>query len=266
MKKLFILGIILVLVVACGKKEELSMPAPVEPTPLPVQESVVVESPPAEPVPPPPAVPEAPPVVETPPAPVDQAVLVEKPEELSPELRELLQKADQKVKSYKYLFSLTLDNKEPHSYFVKGQYIKVKLYELDPYNIDNYYDMVYLDTKNKKAYAYCENTKRCMSRDVDNTKKVYNVSYDEYRVETPYEYLKDITFAEIVGPEVVENRDTVKIKEVKGDVITEIWLDSAYGMPRRIRVTQGEKVLKTLSFQDMTFNTLKDEDVWRAPK
>ena len=265
MKKLLIIGILIVLAVACGKKSDIEIMPVVPMEEPPVQESVVVESP-VETVERPVETAVQYPVLESPPAPVETAVVVEKTEQMSPELRELLGKADQKVKSYKYLYSISADNKFPHTYFVKGNYIKVTLFEVDPYVIDNYYDTVYLDTKSKKAYGYCENLKRCTSRDVDNTKKTYNLTYEDYRVKTPYELLKEITFAEIVGPEVVENRQMTKIKQVNGDILTEIWLDATYGMPRRIRVTQGEKVLKMYNFSDMTFNTVKDDEVWKAPK
>ncbi|MBI4016580.1 MAG: hypothetical protein HY363_02700 [Candidatus Aenigmarchaeota archaeon] len=265
-KKHFIAIIgILILLTACAGKETKEVSVQITPQ-VPEQESVQQNSVVVESSPDSPAEDESVAEVENSPAPLGTAVIVEKTEQMSPELRELLGKADQKVKSYKYLYSISADNKFPHNYFIKGNYIKIKLFEVDPYIIDNYYDAVYLDTRNKKAYGYCENLKRCLGRDVDNTKKVFNLTYVDYRVKTPYEFLKDIAYAEIIGPEVVENRQTTKIRQANGDILTDIWLDETYGMPRRIRVTQGEKVLKTYNFADMTFNTVKDDEVWRAPK
>jgi hypothetical protein len=200
----------------------------------------------------------------TPPAPVTPAVIVEKTGVMSPELRDLLSRADRKVKSYSYLYAVSKDNHFPHQYFIKGHYVKVKLFEIEPYFIENYYDHVYLDTKNKKAYGYWESRKKCISGRYDNTKLVFNVSYDEYRIKTPYEFLKSVSFAEIVGPELIENRNAVKIRQVEGDVVTEMWLDDAYGLPRRVVVLRDEKVIASHNFADMQFNDLKDSDVWRG--
>jgi len=200
------------------------------------------------------------------PAPVVKPLIPESPTKMSPELRDLLSNADQKVKSYKYMYSISKDNRYPHTYFVKGNYIKVKLFEVDPYYIENYYDTVYLDAKTKSGRGFCESKSRCAIRDVDNTERVFNVSYTDYRVRTPYEFLREITHAEIIGPELIENRQTVKVRQYDGTIMTDFWLDANYGMPRRIVVTKDDTVLTAYNFADMTFNALSDSDVWREVK
>ena len=201
------------------------------------------------------------------PAPLAKQVPPEVPAKMSPELRDLLSNADQKVKSYKYLYSISKDNRYPHTYLVKGTRMKIQLFEVDPYYIENYYDRVYLDAKTKTARGFCESKSRCAIRDIDNTNKMFNVSYTDYRVRTPYEFLKEITHAEIIGSELIENRQAVKVRQYDGNIMTDFWLDANYGMPRKIIVTKDDTVLNTYNFADMTFNSLSDDDVWRdAPK
>lgn len=262
----WVVGLLLVFLVACARDvPEVAVDvAPEPPAEAEPQEVVssVVESPvaPVEHE----KIVEAP-VPAVPPAPSSPAVLVEKSELMSPEMRDLLGRADRKVKSYSYLFSVSKENSFPHQYFIKGPYVKIKLFELEPYFIENYYDTVYLDTKSRKAFGYCENRRKCISGKYDNTKRVFNVSYDDYRIKTPYEFLKAVSFAEIVGPELIENRNTIKIRQVEGDLVSEMWLDDAYGLPRRVVISRDGVSVSSYNFADMQFNALSDSDVWRGP-
>ncbi len=281
MKYVRIMVIVLFLLVACSTKQVEETDPVVHVVEEQVQETPVVAPPVQEQVSDAQQLPdvreavvkeELPPVVEAPeeeveeesvPAPVVKQALPDPVVKMSPELRDLLSNADQKVKSYKYMYSISKDNRYPHTYFVKGNYIKIKLFEVDPYYIENYYDTVYLDAKSKAARGFCESKSRCAIRDIDNTERMFNVSYTDYRVRTPYEFLKEITHAEIVGPELIENRQTVKVRQYDGDIVTDFWLDATYGMPRKIVVTKEDSTLSTYNFADMTFNTLSDSDVWR---
>lgn len=198
--------------------------------------------------------------VELPPSPTENKIIIEKSRKLSPELRELLQKADNEVKSTSYLYAESPGNIGFDTYFVKGTKIKIALFEKNDYNVEDYFNIVYLDAVEKTAHGTCENKKRCLTKIADNTKKVYTLDYDEYRTKTPYEWIKDIEYAEILGYEMINNKAVTKIRFEQNEIETEMWVDNRYGLPHKIIVKyNGDE--KTYSFKNLLANTVKDSDV-----
>ena len=194
-----------------------------------------------------------------PPAPVESKILVEKSRRLSPELRDLLQKADTEVKSMSYVYSESPSNAGFDTHLIKGTRIKILLFEKNDYIVDDYFDVVYLDTVQKTAYGACENRKRCLTKIVDNTKRVYDLRYEPYRTKTAYEWIKDIDYAEIVGLETINNHAVTRIATQQKNVFTELWVDNRFGIPHRIKTT-GNGQEKTYTFKNPQFNNLKDSD------
>jgi hypothetical protein len=181
----------------------------------------------------------------------------------SKELQALLTRADQKLKSYKYLELILPDKKQPDIIAVKGTKIKVSLYEYDPYIPDEYFDTIYLDTVAKTATGRCENRKRCIWARGDNTKRSWdNMPYDQYRRKTPYEMLKQIpATATITGPEVHENRATTKVEYDEAGKHHLVWIDDTYGIPVEVQIVTSDDSRITYKFNDLTFNTITEADV-----
>ncbi|MEM4263296.1 MAG: hypothetical protein QW666_00165 [Candidatus Woesearchaeota archaeon] len=262
MKTIFkiLLGLlIMVLVAACAAIKEEGTPAKEEAVKTSIEVKEEVKEPAVAPVP---TTTTPKPKTTTTPVPAETKPIVVQSKELSPELKDLLTKADRRVQSVVYTYAgPSTQGRFLDTYFVKGKYIKVDLYASDPYVIETYFDTVYLDTALQTATARCEEKRRCISTNVDNTKKIFNVSYADYRLKTPYEWIKDITFAEIIGPEVMEGRQVTKIKYSDARSSTEMWVDDAYGMPIKIVVTFDDGTKETYMFKDYKFNTLADSDV-----
>ncbi|MBI4142039.1 DUF2092 domain-containing protein [Candidatus Woesearchaeota archaeon] len=194
-----------------------------------------------------------------PPAPVENKVIIEKSRKLSPELRDLLQKADNEVKSFSYLYSET-GNLGFDTHYLKGTKIKIALFEKNDYNVEDYFNIVYLDTAEKTAYGTCENRKRCLTKIADNTKRVYQLYYEDFRTKTPYEWIKEVEYAEITGYEMINNKAVTKIEYEQNEEKTEMWVDNRYGLPHKIRITyDGEE--KVYSFKNLLVNTVKDGDI-----
>jgi len=251
--------LIVLLVVGCGTKQ-------IEQTAEPEQKTTVqtekteVQSKPAE-------TPQInTPVVETtektlPSKPVQETVRVEESVKLSPILKELLEKSDYKIKSYQYLLAEPPANRFLDTYYVKDDKIKIKIFEENAYKLGEYYDTIYLDRANHRATARCENQKRCVTGGMDYTKKVFEVDYNKFNPKTPMEWLKEITYAEIVGPEVVDARSATKIKSVQNGLTTEMWVHNTYGLPLKVQVTHQDGTIETYQFTDSQFNSLRDIDV-----
>jgi len=179
------------------------------------------------------------------------------------ELQDLLSRADQKLKSYRYLELILPDKKQPDTISVKGTKIKIRLYEYDPYFPENYMDTVYLDTAAKTIVGRCESRQRCIWTRGDNTKKEWtDLSYDQYRRKTPYEWLKDVpATVRILGPEVHESRATTKVEYDDAGKLVTMWIDDSYGIPVEVWVTPSSGETVQYLFNDLQFNTLLDKDV-----
>lgn len=180
---------------------------------------------------------------------------------LTPELKQLLSKVGTEVKSYTYIYGEPPLNRLLDTYYVKGDKIKIKLYEQDPYKIENYFDTVFLDTSEKTAKGYCLNKKRCILHAADNTKKVFDLNYEDYSRKTPVDWAKEIQTGEIKGKSVYESRSTVQVETKEGDKMVSYWLDERYGLPLKIVIAYDDGSEEIYLFRDMTINSLKDQDV-----
>lgn len=188
------------------------------------------------------------------------------PTNLPEAIQSKIEAANTKLKSVSYISAIPENQgRFLDAYHVMGDKIKVKLYEDNEYVEDGYFDTVYLDTTKKTATGRCENKRRCMSSRVDNTGKAFdNVNYDDYRRKTPYEWLADMTTAEVVGPEIVDKRSALKISYPKGDTTVEMWLDGTYGIPLQLKMVYPNEEEDMYQYSNFQFNTLKEEDVTPA--
>ena len=202
---------------------------------------------------------------ETAPAPKEPETKVTAPKDLPEAIKSKIDAANTKLKSMVYLYaSPENQGRFLDTYHVLGDKVKVKLYEDNEYVEAEYFDTVYLDTTKKTATGRCENKRRCMSSRVDNTGKVFDANYDDYRRKTPYEWLSDITTAEVVGPEIVDRRSVLKISYPKGETTVEMWLDNTYGIPLQLKVIYPNEEENMYQYSNFQFNTLKEEDVTPA--
>lgn len=193
---------------------------------------------------------------ETAPEPV---VKIEQPKEMNPALRDLLKKADEKIKSLQYLYGGSeTGNLFLNTYYIKQDKMKIKLYEEDYYVRDGYYDTLYVN----EQIGCCETLSRCKSHNVDNTKQAFEFDAATIKIpKTPYQWLKEIpSNAEILGPQTVNDRSVtqIKYKNPAGEEIIQ-WIDQTYGVPHKIEHFVGETKI-TYQFNDMKFNQLKDAD------
>ncbi|MEM4247125.1 MAG: hypothetical protein QXF14_02275, partial [Candidatus Woesearchaeota archaeon] len=240
----FIAVLLILLLVSCGPATQPATPA--QQTALPAAQPAAPAQAAPEPLPP------GPTPVETKPTPT-----------ASKELQALLAKADQKIKSYSYLELIIPTKQQPDRFYVKGTKVKIKLYEYDPYVPDNYFDTVYLDTVSKTAIGRCENKRRCIWPQGDNTKKTWTeLDYNKYLTKTPYEFVKSVPpTATIIGPEVYDQRTVTKIEYEEGGKLVQMWIDDTYGIPRAVRIVPSSGEELNYKFNDLQFNTLTDKDV-----
>jgi hypothetical protein len=253
MKKIFILGMILLLfLAACAPAPKPEEKAPVAAPP--VVEEKLPEAPPI------PEVGVKPPVRALPSERIDEGkpsteVVAESKVTMSPALRDLLKRADEKLSSLQYLYGGTdTGNLFLDTYFVKGTNMKIKKYSEDYYVREGYYDTVYYTL----GVACCEEIDRCRSHNVDNTGKKFDVDASTLKMpKSPYQWVKEVpATAQIVGPQTFDQRSVTYIKytDANGQQV-EMWVDDTYGVPHKVVVGEVK-----YQYNDMLFNGLKDSN------
>ncbi len=251
MKKMWIVAIVLMFVLAACAK-------PAEKPAVPVAQPPAEQAPPAE-QPPAPEVGVKPPSrplpserQDSPPAPV---VTTEKVS-MSPQLRDLLKRADEKLTSLQYLYGGTeTGNLFLDTYFVKGEKMKIRKYEESYYVREGYYDTIYYSL----GIACCEVLDRCRSHNVDNTKTKFAIDSSMVNMpKTPYQWVKEIPpDAVIVGPQTFNQRSVTHLKYMKDGMEVLMWVDDTYGVPHKIVINQNGNEIR-YQYNDMLFNGLKD--------
>jgi hypothetical protein len=182
--------------------------------------------------------------------------------EMSPQLRELLKRADEKLSSLRYLFGGTeTGNLFKDRYDVKGTKVVLHKYSEDYYVREGYYDTVYIDTVAKTAVGCCVERSRCISHNVDNTKEKFDLDYATLSIpKTPYQWTKEIKYATVVGPQTFNQRSVTFIKYALDDGSeVRMWVDDTYGVPHKVEIEKGGNII-WYQFNDMLFNSLKDAD------
>ena len=177
----------------------------------------------------------------------------------NPKLRDLLKRADEKVSSITYLYggsetgNLFLD-----TYQIKGDKMKIKRYEENYYVRDGYYDTIYLP----QSIGCCEKLSRCRSHNVDNTNRSFEVDQSALTVpKTPYQWLKEVKDATIVGPETFNERSVTHVKFTNANnQQVDMWIDDMYGLPHKVIVVDKNGNGIKYQFNDMEFNMFKDAD------
>ena len=157
---------------------------------------------------------------------------------ISEEIQNIFERSKTRIKSYFYQY-ISPSGKQYYIY-VKGSRIVI-----NPIPTPN---KIYLDKEKKKAEEYCVIYSKCMR----HFGKIADLDYDEAYIETPIDWLEKITEARKLNEEIYNGRRSWKLETNIGVVI----IDTHYGFIYKIK--QDDKVY---SFINVAFNTEKDCDV-----
>ena len=258
-KMKWIIGILLIALIACAPAEKPSETmekpevmeketTPVEKTPTQTTPTEMTKQPTTTTTQP----------ATTPPQETTTQVVVEQKDTMNPQIKDLLKRVDEKVKSVSYLYGGTeTKNLFLDTYYLKGDQVKIKKYSEDYYVKDGYYDNVYVNL----GIACCEELSRCRSHNVDNTGKTFEIDTSTlYMPKTPIQWAKEIPAnAKVLGPQTIDERSVTYIQYTQDGVQYDIWLDDTYGVAHKV-VVNTEQGPITYKFNDMNFNSLKDTD------
>jgi len=174
----------------------------------------------------------------------------------------LVKKAAEKTTSYRFYYQTSANwDLVRDQYFIKGDKIKIKLYEENMWNADNYFDTVYLDTAQKTAAAYCESPEKKRCKDLN---KQFKVEYEDYKILTPLDWINVIpTDAKWQGSEQVDDRpaDAVVFSTPDGKT-TRMLMDKFSGVPAQVIIYKGdiENVVERYKFRELSVNSVKTSE------
>ena len=168
----------------------------------------------------------------------------------------------QKVKSHSFYYSTSENwNLVRDQYFVKGNRIKIKLYEVNQWDKD-YFDTVYLNTDTKEAEAFCEDTDKARCRDND---RKFDISYDDFIMKTPLTWLNEMaTSAKVISSESFDERQSYVLEYPGVDGATvRIWIDKFSGVPVKVLVYVGEleNQAELHGFKDLSINSVTNAEM-----
>lgn len=219
-RKIFVLSLVLLLVVGCSQEvavEPKKEPAEIQPDPETKEEADLQEELPEEEV------------LET-----------------DPKIQELLTKGAQ-VKSIYYKYKGPKTDNKYYDFYVKGDIARYVPDYNTNFDLETFYNAVYLDYAKKTAESYCDD-RRCKPKGKRN-----DLDFGEANMFTPYDWLTQIKYAEKAGEEIIGKRNTWKLSTNDGKIV---WIDTFYGVPQQV-----SKDGNLYEFTQMTFNNVKDEDI-----
>lgn len=181
-------------------------------------------------------------------------------QEMSKELKDLIAKADS-VTSLQYDYSSFVQGGV--DVFIKFYIYGDKMKQVYPikagaHRPDERFDTVYLDLSKKTAKAYCEDADHC-----EDITVLFSVDYNDYLVQTPLDMLNSIDYAEIVGSDMYDKKETkiVEFNNKKGNT-QKVWIWDYKGLPLKSEeYDQDDELIERVEYKDLIFNQLKERDV-----
>ena len=193
--------------------------------------------------------------------------------ENSTDLERLTAVFAQKIISYKYAY-------KANWYYVRGDNIKLKLRDAvlaTDVTVDGthyllfYYDNVYLNKRDKTSVGYCEGTGikigkgQCINLKLEEVP--FPLSYETYKAKLPeewlFEYIGKTPSEAGVNKYYYAGRKVTKLvfKDEDAGTETRLYFDETIGLPIRVEIAQGERILELYSYEDLSSNTVREEDV-----
>jgi len=178
-----------------------------------------------------------------------------------PEIQEILDKVDAKVKSMQYNYLGPSDPGTGDIFFVKGNKINIHIQRpMELRDRPNYFDSVFLDTQAQSAIAFCMDVygeHDCLERN-----KMFAVTFSEYIKPSPLDWVSDIEpTATITGEQQYSKRSVKRIDFQKGADSWMMLLDETYGVPLNVIITGADGSKQEYKYLHFTANSVVDADV-----
>lgn len=181
---------------------------------------------------------------------------VEEVKELLP-IDKVLQKVEDRVTSYTFITPYA--RYDGATFYIKGDLTRIDLHDAFTIKPGEYMDLIVFNRTAKTAKGYCRRMEHVCR---DSISRVFDLDFKEYWEPSPIDLLKKFKGdkAEMVKEEgeIVDDRLATMFVFKEQTQTTTVWVDAHYGVPLRIREVQGKND-RVNSFENMAFNTIKDE-------
>lgn len=181
------------------------------------------------------------------PAAVSQPAPSQPKQEITAEVKELLDKSKTKVRSVSYRYYGPETGADFYEFYLKDSKIKyLPNLELKTLDMPDSYDTIFIDKSLKAAESHCV-AAYCTYKG-----KKQDLNYDNVYISTIIDWVSGLTYAKKIGEEVIDDRSTWKIDSSKGT----LWIDTFYGIPLK-----ADSDGKSYRFQQISVNSVQDSDV-----
>ncbi|MBI1969553.1 hypothetical protein HYS48_02565 [Candidatus Woesearchaeota archaeon] len=171
------------------------------------------------------------------------------------QIQDLLEKFNQKVKSYSYVHG---DKK----FSILGDRIRVELGSYGKINSSYAFNSIYIDRAAQRAVAYCEGTRNIAQRICGEHVGPFAVDFKQYHEKTPVDWLLEYKYDKPVnvewGQQVVQSRRVDLWVFEKAGTKIEMLIDTTYAFPLRVTLIKGDKST-SYSYTQVFVNNVKPE-------
>ena len=168
-------------------------------------------------------------------------------QEISPEVKLLLDKSKTRVQNIYYKYKGPETGNNFYEFYAKGSKIKyLPFREIKILDRQDSFNAIYIDKISKTAQTYCDD-RTCVYKG-----KKADLNYNSAYISTIFDWIDRITQANKVGEEVIDDRSTWKVETNDGV----FWLDAFYGLPLKIQSSGN-----IFRFEQLNVNGVQDADV-----
>jgi len=159
-------------------------------------------------------------------------------------VKDLVAKGTARPIDYSYL---VIDKSRGNSHF-KVYALNDKLFIIPPREqVKGFVNRVYVDKTNKTALGFCRNVDGLACEKFGP----FNLSFDEWNLPTPHEYLAGINNAKYIAESSFDRRPVAVFDEIRNGATFQVYIDTFYGLP--LQVSAGKEDIP-LQFTSMGFS------------
>ena len=174
------------------------------------------------------------------------------PSQTSSSAKKIIDKYDTSVNGYLYYYA-------SNKFLIKNNKIKIIFNDVQELAPGIPFNTVYLDTKTKEAFAFCEDVDDASGRKCRDKEKIpTTVQYNQFAILTPGDWINKLRSA--ISPSIVEKSQTLfnrNVDEVSWDDLT-LYVDHTYGIP--VEAIQGKN---KYDYLQLAVNQVSAQDVTR---
>jgi len=178
--------------------------------------------------------------------------------DITPEAQALFDKSE-KAMTIKFSYYDSTDPFQESIYRASRDNMKVELKNKAYFSPAEAYDTVYYDFAGLNVFAYCE--RQSIETCKDRNKKM-TVTFGEYLIKTPFDWLNGIEKAELTGKsKMIEGRTAIELSFQLEGMRGSMFVDSFFGVPLTITYGGVDYEYKNVAINEGTLKDLVHQEL-----